>query len=86
MKQPKQEPGRQEEETTAADIAASMKIGNPTCKCAEKIADGTCKSYILAMQLKHSLSLYESKRWKLLFRSRRYRMNVLREIIVDCLS
>jgi hypothetical protein len=49
------------ESVTGTDIVASLKIGNPNCKCAEKITDGTCKSYSMVMQLKHSISIYESK-------------------------
>jgi hypothetical protein len=67
------------------EIANSLKLGNPPCKCALKIADGTCKSYKLLIRLKNCFDLYGRMRWKLMFRSRRYRLMVLQELISDCL-
>jgi hypothetical protein len=68
------------------EIANSLKIGNHPCKCALKIVDGTCKSYKLLLQLENCFDLYRRMRWKLLFRSRRYRLKVLQEMVSDCLS
>jgi hypothetical protein len=69
-----------------AKIVNSLKVGNPPCKCALKIVDGTCKSYELLLHLENCFDLYRRMRWKLLFRSRRYRVKVLQEMIRDCLS
>jgi hypothetical protein len=68
------------------EIVNSLKLGNLPCKCAVKIVDGTCKSYELLLQLENCFDLYRRMRWKLLFRSRRYRVKVLQEMIRDCLS
>jgi hypothetical protein len=64
----------------------SFKIGNFNCICSQKIVDGTCESYKLLLQLENCFDLYGRMRWKLLFRSRRYRLKVLQDMVSDCLS
>jgi hypothetical protein len=59
---------------------------NLSRECCQKIIFGTCEAAKVIMRLKECFYLSTSMRWKLLFRSRRYRAKIILERIRDCLS